>query len=146
MEEIKIELEENNSTEKRILSNKIRTPDGTILESMNVHDYVTYKDKNGQYYSCDGGTQYLKRAFDIPDYDELSVYDDQNHDTRRQNLRWGVNYDKDMSRLPNGTEWRLIKDLVTDHIQAILSGGYANNNSFYKGVFEEELKFRKNGE
>ena len=47
-----------------------------------------------------------------------------------------------MNRLPNGTEWRLIKDLVTDHIEAILSGGYADNNSFYKEVFEEELKVR----
>ncbi len=130
--------------EKRILRNAIKTPDGTIIESLNRHDYVSYTDKNGSEYSVDGGRDYLKRGFDIADYDELSIYDNGSHELRRENLRWGVNYDKDMNRLPNGTEWRLIKDLVTEHIQAILSGGYADNNSFYKEVFEEELKFRNN--
>ena len=132
--------------EKRILRNAIKTPDGTILESMNRHDYVEYTDKNGQYYSCDGGKEYLKRGFDIADYDELSVYDNGSHELRRENLRWGVNYDKDMNRLPNGTEWRLIKDLNSEHIQAIIDGGYARNNKFYEDIFKEELKYRENGE
>ena len=94
--------------------------------------------------SADGGANYLRRIGEQEDWKDTSIYDNGSHELRRENLRWGVNYDKDMNRLPNGTEWRLIKDLVTEHIQAILSGGYADNNSFYKGVFEEELKFRNN--
>ena len=129
--------------EERILRNSAICLDcNDEIISKFTHDFVTCKCGN---LSVDGGSSYLKRNYNnIDSYKEISVYDDGIHDTRRQNMRWGVNYDKDMNRLPNGTEWRLIKDLVTEHIQAILSGGYADNNSFYKGVFEEELKFRNN--
>ena len=142
MEQIQFQLKEDSPKEKRILKNSIRTPDGTILESIHRHDFVSYKDKNGQYYAVDGGREYLKRSFDIHDFEELSVYDDETHENRRNNLRWGVNYDKDMNRLPEGTDWKLIKELNSEHIQAILAGGYAKNNKFYEDVFKEELKYR----
>ena len=32
------------TTESRILLNRIKTPDGTILTSYNRHNYVEYKD------------------------------------------------------------------------------------------------------
>ena len=51
---------------------------------------------------------------------------------------WGRNFDKDMNRLPK-TEWILIKDMTTDHIQAILDGNWAVN----KEIFENELLLRK---
>jgi len=35
-------------------------------------------------------------------------------------------------------------DLNTDHIQAIVDGGYADKNPFYLEVFNEELKHRIN--
>jgi hypothetical protein len=41
--------------ETRIVANRIRTPDGTILESKHRHDYVTYTDANGKQYMVDGG-------------------------------------------------------------------------------------------
>lgn len=51
---------------KILLVNKIRTPDGTIIQSKNRHDYVTYTDKNGATYMVDGGCNYLKRNY-FPD-------------------------------------------------------------------------------
>jgi len=84
---------------KRILLNSIKTPDGTVLVSRHRHDFVTYKDKNGQSYAVDGGTDYLKRMFDKPDFKELSKYDDGKHTTRRKYLYWGSNYDKNMKPL-----------------------------------------------
>ena len=38
-----------------ILSNRLKTPDGTILESLHRHDYVTHTDANGKEYMLDGG-------------------------------------------------------------------------------------------
>ena len=55
---------------------------------------------------------------------------------------WGRNFDKDMNRLPK-TEWILIKDMSTEHIEAILDGGWVNDGDPYKTYFEEELILRK---
>ena len=43
-----------------ILSNRMRTPDGTILESKHRHDYVTHLDANGREYMLDGGLDYVR--------------------------------------------------------------------------------------
>ena len=58
----------------------------------------------------------------------------------REYLLWGQNYDKDMNLLPK-TLYKPIKDLSTDHIQAILEGGYAKREKYIK-CFKEELKLR----
>ena len=129
---------------EKILLNSIQTPDGTILVSRNVHDYVSYTDKNGQHYSVDGGSFYLKRGYDVMDYTELSIFDDGSHTTRRETIEWGVNYDKNMKRLPK-TKWKKIIDLETEHIKSIVNGGFVANDSFMKKVFENELKYRENG-
>lgn len=62
---------------KKIIVNRIKTPDGTIITSHHRHDCVFHKDLNGHVYMVDGGTEYLKRS-DIPEapYEELSVYED----------------------------------------------------------------------
>ena len=54
---------------------------------------------------------------------------------------WGVNYTKDMVQLPE-TDFRLIRDLNTEHIEAILDGGYVIHNKVYEGYFENELERR----
>ena len=42
------------------------------------------------------------------------------------------------------SELATLIDLNTDHIEAILDGGYVGSNKFYEELFKEELKFRKN--
>ena len=128
--------------EPRILINRIRTPDGTVLSSYNRHDYVTHLDKNGETYMVDGGTNYLRRNVNIIPYEELTVVDDGIHETRRENLHWGVNYDKEMNRLKQ-TEFRPIKDLDTDHIEAILKNYGEVIDKFYKEIFIQELSYRR---
>lgn len=126
---------------KRLLYNAIKTPDGTILESKYTHDYVSYKDKNGQYYCVDGGLSYLKRSYDKHDFEELSEYDNGDHEKRRRLLRWGSNYDKNMNRLPE-TIYRNIIDMDNDHIKSILDGNWCKSE-LYLEVFKNELKFRE---
>lgn len=123
------------------LYNAIKTPDGTIIESKHRHDFVCHKDKNGLTYCVDGGHDYAKRVFSNMNYEDLSIKDDGKFETRREYLKWGNNYDIDMNLLPE-TIWKPIKDLNTQHIEAILSGNYTQNE-IYLDTFKKELKFRK---
>ena len=120
----------------RILLNRIQTPDGTILTSYNRHDYVEYKDTlTKEVLMVDGGTDYLRR--NMGTYEELSVYDDGSHLTRRSAVHWGT-------RGKDGKQplvYKLLKDLDSDHIEAILKTQH-QLSEFYKEVFKNELKYR----
>jgi hypothetical protein len=124
------------TTESRILLNRIKTPDGTILTSYNRHNYVEYKDTlTKEVLMVDGGTDYLRR--NVGTYEELSVYDDGSHITRRSAVHWGT-------RGKDGKQplvYKLLKDLDSDHIEAILKTQH-QISEFYKEVFMEELKYR----
>lgn len=58
----------------------------------------------------------------------------------RDYMLWGSNYDADMNRLPE-TIYKPICNLDTDHIKAILDGGWCKSEAYLK-VFDEELKYR----
>lgn len=124
------------TTESRILLNRIKTPDGTILTSYNRHNYVEYKDTvTKEVLMVDGGTDYLRR--NVGTYEELSVYDDGSHITRRSAVHWGT-------RGKDGKQplvYKPLKDLDSDHIEAILKTQHQISD-FYKEVFMEELKYR----
>lgn len=124
------------TTESRILLNRIKTPDGTILTSYNRHNYVEYKDTiTKEVLMVDGGTDYLRR--NMGTYEELSVYDDGTHLTRRSAVHWGTR-GKD-GRQP--LVYKPIKDLDSDHIEAILKTQHQISD-FYKEIFKDELKYR----
>lgn len=91
--------------------------------------------------AADGGNNYLRRCGDNIDWIDSSIIDDGKHETRRKYLRWSRNYDENMNRLSE-TEWITIENMSTDHIQAILDGGYSSNNVFFTELFKEELNFR----
>lgn len=122
---------------ERLIRNAIRTPDGTILESMHVHDYRTYTDKNGLTYMVDGGLEYLRRNVhkDAP-HEELSVYVDEDHEINREYFQWTSR--GSVSKGPAKTQF--LKDMDTDHIRAILDNGYGRNYS--REMFQEELVYR----
>ena len=122
----------------RIVSNRIRTPDGTILESMHRHDYVTYVDKNGKEYMVDGGLDYLRRnVHDDAPYEEMSVYDDAPHVEIREVFKWGTR-GKD-GRQP--LKFVPLKDLTTEHIDAILET-QTHIADHIRKIFIDELNFR----
>ena len=45
---------------KHLILSRIRTPDGTILTSYHVHDYVTHTDKSRLTFFLDGGNEYQR--------------------------------------------------------------------------------------
>jgi hypothetical protein len=109
------------------------------IESKHRHDFVTCKCGK---IAVDGGKDYGRTMFtELSDFTDTSIDDDGTHELRRKHLTWGNSYDKDMNRLPE-TIYNPIKDMTSDHIQAILDGGWAKNNTFYEELFKEELKFR----
>ena len=129
-----------------ILKNAIQTPDGTILQSYHRHDSKNHIDSvTGHVYGVDGGSMYLKR-FGPPGYKELSVLDDGNHETRRNNVSWGNNYDKHNNRLPD-TKWILIKDLTNSHLKAIAKYlteiGVVSEDSLHYQIILDEIKYRQ---
>ena len=116
--------------------NRIKTPDGTILTSYNRHDYLTHKDAiTKEVLMVDGGNDYARRH--VGTYEELSVYDDGTHITRRSALHWGTRGKDNKQPLT----YKPIKDLDSDHIEAILRT-QTQISEFYKEVFKEELKYR----
>ena len=123
---------------ERIVSNRIRTPDGTILESMHRHDYVTYTDANGKEYMVDGGLDYLRRnVHDDAPYEELSVYDDAPYALIREVFKWGT-------RGKDGKQPLMyvpLKDLTTEHIEAILET-QTHIQEHIRKIFLDELSFR----
>jgi hypothetical protein len=125
-------------SEARIVSNRIRTPDGTILESRHRHDYVTYVDKNGKEYMVDGGLEYLRRnVHDDAPYEELSVYDDAPYALIREVFKWGTRGKGGRQPLT----FVPLKDLTTEHIEAILETQTHISERIRK-LFIDELTFR----
>ena len=126
-------------SKERIVSNRIRTPDGTILESMHRHDYVTYTDANGKEYMVDGGLDYLRRnVHDDAPYEELSVYDDAPYALIREVFKWGT-------RGKDGKQPLMyvpLKDLTTEHIEAILET-QTHIQEHIRKIFLDELSFRE---
>ena len=77
--------------ERQLILSQIQTPDGTILKSMHVHDYVTHVDKNGLQYSLDGGSEYQRYNLQPPGFEhkDLSIYSDAPFEIIRENFYRG---------------------------------------------------------
>ena len=121
----------------QIVCNRIRTPDGTILQSHHRHDYVTYTDHNGLEYMVDGGHDYIRRnVHDEAPYEEISLTMDDSFEDIRQGFTWGT-------RGLDGKQplsWIPLCQLSTDHIIAILDT--QKLASYVKELLESELEYR----
>ena len=127
--------------EKKLIYNAIRTPDGTVLESHHRHDYVSHTDKNGDYYSTDGGVDYLRRTVNEIPAEDLSLYDDAPHEVIREHLSRGgrgKNMDEPL-------KYVLMKDINDEWLDAIIvyENEHRPNNPYLK-FFVAEKEFRKN--
>jgi hypothetical protein len=121
-----------------IIRNAIMTPDGTVLSSRHVHDYVGHTDKNGQYYAVDGGRCYLKRI-GPQDYTELSVNSNAPFEVIRENLEWGTR-GKDGKEL---VRYVKLSQMSNEHIENILENFGERISETYRNSFRNELLYRR---
>ena len=122
---------------REILSNRMRTPDGTVLHSAHRHDYVTHTDANGKEYVLDGGWDYVRRSVN-GDEKLLTVWSDDNHEMIRKVVTWGT-YGK------NGDETLVhvtITDMSSEHLQACLDTQQRTMRPALLKVMQDELEYR----
>lgn len=121
-----------------ILANRIQTPDGTMLQSYNRHDFKSHVDRvTGETYGIDGGCEYLRRIGPVKDCKELSVFSNDRHELIRETMHWGT-------RGKDGTEplrYIPLIDMEDDHIKACLET-QPRMHPHFRQAMENELKFR----
>jgi hypothetical protein len=124
----------------QILRNRIKCSNcNDVITSRHVHDYVTCSCGS---VSTDGGLMYCRRGWeDGASYEDMSVYDDGKHETRREALEWGKNYSKEGVRLPE-TKYVKISEMDDDHICNILNQ-LLYISKIYKQTFEDEIIWRE---
>lgn len=121
----------------QIVSNRIKTPDGTILISRNRHDFVQHIDTiTGGSFAVDGGHDYLRRAFSGR-YEEMSTYTNSNFELIRYTMEWGTYGIKGDQPL----QYRTLAHMSNSHIAAIIKT-QTHIPSWAKKIFEKELKYR----
>ena len=121
---------------RKLILNRIRTPDQTILTSRHRHDFKSHKDKNGEIYMNDGGIDYIKRSVNIKPYEDLSLYTTDSFEKLREGLEWatyGKNGDEEL-------KYKSISNMSTKHINAVLLN--CTVADYMKELFEKELIHR----
>jgi len=121
-----------------IIRNIMRTPDGTLLESMTVHDYVDYVDTNGEKYILDGGNQYLRTSKNTEPAEYLTVTTKDNFLVIRDNMFWGT-----FGKAPDYIErsYVTLSCLSNAHIEAILET-QKQLPEWRRELFKKELAHR----
>jgi hypothetical protein len=134
---IEEEIEEEEPT---LLVNSIKTPDGTILTSRSIHDFVAHDDTvTGTRYALDGGLNY-RRILPGGMYQDLSVYSDDPFEKIRESLSRlgrGKNFDKP-------AQWFALKEMNDNWLAELipwLEDHQPNNR--YKKYYLQEIEYRK---
>jgi len=132
------EQKENEVEPYEIVYSGLRTPDGTLLESRHVHDYVSHIDEtNGKEYMLDGGLDYVRCSVN-GDEELITLTMDDDHEEIRQHFSWGTyGIDADMP-----LTFIRLNEMRTDHIEACLDT-IKSLSPKIKKVFENELDYRK---
>lgn len=123
---------------REVYASRIRTPDGTILQSFHRHDYKEYTDANGETYMIDGGTDYIRSFVNQIPAEDITVYTDDPHEVKREIPVWGT-YGKDGKQQ---LRWLSVAEMEDAHIQALLEPNMYVRKSI-KDVLKEEMKYRK---
>lgn len=124
---------------KTLLVNKWQTPDGTILESKFVHDFVQYHDTvANDDYIVDGGAEYIRISENEVPMKDLCVYSTDNIEKIRENLKRGTLTENGMLYIP-------LKNMSNAHLENCITynfeHGFKSNNAFTI-QYMKELAYR----
>lgn len=122
-----------------IISSKIITPDGTLLQSFTKHDYKEHKDLNGETYGIDGGNDYQRIIGNIEDLEIITITDEDDYEVIRQELYWGT-YGKDGK---DPFKWIYLNEMSDEHIQNVLHQIGSEPTNWRTKFFKKELEYRK---
>jgi len=103
---------------EQIIQNAIELPDGTILISRSVHDYIE-KD----WYYVDGGNDYIRYGCPVNCEDKiklLDLYDDSSLSELKEKLVWGT-YGISNNLEHNSLKWVKLINCTTNHLENILT-------------------------
>lgn len=103
----------NEDDAPKLLVNRWKCKDGTILQSKHRYDYRDHVDANNEYASVDGGTLMIRISGTLT---SLCLYTDDDHEEIRKYFAWG-SYLKDYR---GDKVWIPLYKLGDSHIQAIL--------------------------
>ena len=118
----------------KLLVNRWKCKDCTILQSKHRHDYVDHVDANNEYSSVDGGTIYARVSGELT---SLCLYTDDPHEDIRKYFTWG-SYMGDFS---GDKVWIPLYKLGDSHIQAILDT-QTHIPDHVRAMFIDEQEYR----
>ena len=116
----------------------IKCDDGIFIASIKNYDFRASEDEK---YFIDAsfdenGDISSVRVGGNKNYEEIES--SSIHEYIRENIYWGRSFNEKGERVP--TKYILIKDLGTEHIKAILDGGFGGKR--VRHYLENELKWR----
>jgi hypothetical protein len=124
-----------------IVCNRIKTPDGTILESRFRHDWNEHFDEfSKERYFVDGGLDYLKRSINKVPYVEMSLTTDSPFEDVRTIYRRGT-FNK-----AGNLVWIAICDMSDAHLLNAIKYNiekYGNVYSVANELYRKELEYRR---
>lgn len=121
------------------LYNAIKTPDGTILNCEDSHDYKNYKDTvSGEEYMIDGLGYGTRRSINIIPPEDLSVWTSSPFEKVRVTNFW-TSYGKD-GKSP--AKKMCLEEMENSHIEAILRTQKSVKGTVLEDIFVKEIEYR----
>lgn len=130
---------DNMSFPEQVYASRIRTPDGTILQSFYRHNYVEHVDAiSGETYMLDGGIDYCRTSVNKIPAESLAVYNKDSFEIKREIPVWGTYGKSGKEKL----RWISVAEMEDDHILTLLEPTM-NIRKGIKDVLIEEAKCRQ---